>query len=125
MCYNKKQFINEIYKEGVDMLESKTCLNLNLYRVFYYVAKEKSITKAAKKLYISQPAISKSLKKLEEEINVSLFVRNLNGVELTEAGSILYSYIEKAYKNILMGEQAINLYNSISKEAQISYYTLQ
>lgn len=92
------------------MMQYKTCLNLNLYRIFYYVAKEKNITKASKKLFISQPAISKSLKKLEEELEVTLFYRNLNGVELTEAGKILFSYIEKAYKNILLSEQAIMLY---------------
>lgn len=95
------------------MLEYKSCMNLNLYRVFYYVAKEKSITKAAKKLYISQPAISKSLKKLEEELNIELFFRNLNGVELTEAGKVLYFYIEKAYKDLVMANHALTVYKNI------------
>lgn len=95
------------------MIEYKSCINLNLYRVFYYVAKEKSITKAAKKLYISQPAISKSLKKLEEEMQVELFYRNLNGVELTEAGKILYSYIDKANKNLMLAEHALMIYRNI------------
>lgn len=88
-------------------------INLNLYRVFYYVAKEKSITKASKKLFISQPAISKSLKKLEDELNTVLFTRNLNGVELTDQGKILYFYVDKAYKNIILAEQAMNIYNNI------------
>ena len=84
-------------------------INLNLYRIFYCVAKEKSITKASKKLFISQPAISKSLKKLESDLNTVLFIRNLNGVSLTDQGKVLYFYIEKAYKNIVLAEQALNV----------------
>ena len=63
-------------KEGEFMQYSQN-INLNLYRIFYCVAKEKSITKASKKLFISQPAISKSLKKLESDLNTVLFIRNL------------------------------------------------
>ena len=84
-------------------------INLNLYRIFYCVAKEKSITKSSKKLFISQPAISKSLKKLESDLNTVLFIRNLSGVSLTEQGKVLYFYIEKAYKNIILAEQALNV----------------
>ena len=84
-------------------------INLNLYRIFYCVAKEKSITKASKKLFISQPAISKSIKKIESDLNTVLFIRNLNGVSLTEQGKVLYFYIEKAYKNIILAEQALNV----------------
>lgn len=98
------------------MLEYKSCINLNLYRVFYYVAKEKSITKAAKKLYISQPAISKSLKRLEEELNVDLFYRNLNGVELTEVGKVFYFYIEKAHKDLLMANHALSIYKNMPND---------
>ena len=82
------------------------------------MAKEKSITKASKKLFISQPAISKSLKKLEEDLNTVLFIRNLNGVSLTEQGKVLYFYVEKAYKNIALAEQALNV------NATIDYNTL-
>lgn len=106
------------------MIEYNSCINLNLYRVFYYVAKEQSITKAAKKLYISQPAISKSLKKLEEEMNVSLFYRNLNGVELTEAGKILYFYIEKANKNLQLAEHSLMVYKGVSKDSNNTWCSL-
>lgn len=106
------------------MIEYKSCINLNLYRVFYYVAKEKSITKAAKKLYISQPAISKSLKRLEEELSIELFYRNLNGVELTEAGKVLYFYIEKAHKDLLMADHALMIYKNIPNDTTSNWCSL-
>ena len=62
----------------------KTNINLNLYKTFYDVAKYGSISKAAKYEFTSQPAISKSIKKLEDELGTQLFYRNLNGVELTD-----------------------------------------
>ena len=57
----------------------KTNINLNLYKTFYDVAKYGSISKAAEYGFTSQPAVSKSIKKLEEELGVKLFYRNLNG----------------------------------------------
>ena len=63
-------------------------INLNLYKTFYDVAKLGSISKAAEKSYTSQPAISKSIKKLEDELKTKLFIRKLNGVELTEKGKL-------------------------------------
>ena len=68
-------------------------INLELYKVFYYVAKNESITRAANELAISQPAISKSIKTLENQINTSLFVRKRDGVTLTEAGETIYKKI--------------------------------
>ncbi len=106
------------------MYEVNACINLNLYRVFYCVAKEKSISKAAKKLYISQPAISKSLKKLEEELDVELFTRSLNGVILTEAGKMLFQYVEKAGKEIMMAERALKGYKYNLKEAETNWYVI-
>ena len=71
-------------------------INLELYKVFYYVAKDESITRAANELAISQPAISKSIKTLENQINTSLFVRKRDGVTLTEAGETIYNKIKEA-----------------------------
>ena len=68
---------------------------LNLFKIFYYVAKYKSFTKAAECLFITQPAISQSVKKLEEQLNVELFKRKNKGVELTEAGEVVYHYSEQ------------------------------
>lgn len=102
-------------------MEYSNNINLNLYRVFYYVAKEKSITGAAKRLYISQPAISKSLKKLEEELAVELFSRNLNGVELTEEGKILFTYVEKSLKSIRAAENALSIYKNVQVKQESAW----
>lgn len=71
-------------------------INLELYKVFYHVAKNESISRAANELSISQPAISKSIKTLEEQINTNLFIRKRDGVELTEAGETIYKKIKEA-----------------------------
>lgn len=71
-------------------------INLELYKIFYYVAKNESITRAANELAISQPAISKSIKTLENQINTSLFIRKRDGVILTEAGETIYKKIKEA-----------------------------
>lgn len=81
--------------------------NLSLYKIFYTAACEKSISKAAKKLYISQPAISKSIRKLEESLGVTLFIRNSRGVRLTEEGSLLFSHVRTAFEAISSGEERI------------------
>ena len=81
--------------------------DLNLYKVFYIVSKCKNISHAAKKLFISQPAVSKSIKSLEHQLNVTLFYRNSKGVSLTKEGEILFEFIEKAYKEVSSGEDII------------------
>ena len=81
--------------------------NLTLYRAFYAVATHLNISIAAKELYISQPAISKSIKKLEDNLGTPLFVRNSRGVKLTEEGQLLYDYVSKAFNNLESGEEQI------------------
>lgn len=83
----------------------KSNINLNLYKNFYEVAKSGSITKAAENSYISQSAISKSIKKLESELNVQLFYRETNGVRLTDKGKELLYFVEKSYNNLLIAER--------------------
>jgi DNA-binding transcriptional LysR family regulator len=83
----------------------KKDINLNLYKVFYEVAKYGSFSKTAEFTYTTQSAISKSIKKLEEELETDLFYRKSNGIELTERGRELLYYIEKAYGNILTAER--------------------
>lgn len=75
-------------------------IDFELYRVFYIVAKNESISKAASELHISQPAISKSIKNLEEQLGGSLFIRTKRGVTLTEEGKEFYSYIKQAIEYI-------------------------
>ena len=87
--------------------------NLSLYRVFYTVAATGNISKAAEQLFISQPAISKSIRKLEQGLEVTLFSRNSRGVQLTEEGEILYEYVEKAFYSLHMGESRIRKINEL------------
>ena len=61
--------------------------NLSQYKIFYEVAKAGNISKAAKELYISQPAISKAISKLEDSLGLSLFTRSSRGVQLTARGN--------------------------------------
>lgn len=79
--------------------------NLNLYKVFYEVAKYNSISTAAKNMYLSQPAISKSIKNLETELGVCLFYRTINGIVLTEKGKELFIYVEEAFNSIRLAEK--------------------
>ena len=102
------------------MIETADWVHLNLYRVFYYVAKEGSISAASKKLYVSQPAISKSLKKLEESLNTKLFLRNLSGTELTEDGKALFVYVENAYTSLLTAEKVLTERSLLNKEGIVN-----
>ncbi|MBR1413123.1 MAG: LysR family transcriptional regulator [Bacilli bacterium] len=83
----------------------KSNINLNLYKVFYEVSKYGSFSKTAEFTYTTQSAISKSIKKLEEELETQLFYRNSNGIELTEKGRELLFYVEKSYGNLLTAER--------------------
>lgn len=74
-------------------------VNLELYRVFYTVAKCGSLTKAAEELYISQPAVSQSIKQLESQLGVSLFNRTHRGMELSpRGGKQIFSKVEQALR---------------------------
>ncbi len=82
-------------------------INLEYYKIFYYVARFGSVTKAAKELCLSQPAVSQGLKQLEKALGVTVFVRKSKGVELTQEGKILYTYVSEGYEKILQGENHI------------------
>lgn len=75
-------------------------IDFELYRIFYVVANHSNITKASEELSISQPAISKSIKNLEEQLGGQLFVRTKRGVTLTEEGKEFYNYIKQAIEYI-------------------------
>lgn len=83
-------------------------INLNLYRTFYEVAKNSSISIASKNLYVSQPAISKSIKALEDALNVKLFYRTTSGVILTPKGDNLYKYVSESLNNLKYAELVMN-----------------
>ena len=81
--------------------------NLSQYKIFYEVAKAGNISKAAKELYISQPAISKAISKLEDSLGLSLFTRSSRGVQLTSEGEILFEHIREAFDALDRGEQEL------------------
>lgn len=81
--------------------------HLSQYKIFYAVAKAGNISKAAKELFISQPAISKSISKLEENLGISLFTRNSRGVQLTVEGQVLFSHVSNAFDTLSRGENEL------------------
>ena len=86
-------------------------IDLNAYKTFYLVAKYKSFTKASQELFISQPAVTQTIKKLEDQLNIELFNRSTNGkITLTAAGKVVYYYAEKIFNlalaNKIVLEQA-------------------
>lgn len=84
--------------------DDEMLVNMELYRVFYTVAKCGSLTKAAQELFISQPAVSQSIKLLEQQIGGTLFIRTSKGMELTYEGKIIFGYIEQAQELIEIAE---------------------
>ena len=90
-------------------------INLELYRIFYVVAKYKHMTKAAEELYISQPAISQAIKKLEEQLGGTLFLRSNKGMELTEEGRMFFNYVKGALELIHNAESEFTSFKDLSK----------
>jgi DNA-binding transcriptional LysR family regulator len=78
--------------------------NLSLYHIFNIVAEAGNISHAAKQLFISQPAVSKAIQSLEENLKTTLFIRSSRGVKLTEEGKLLYEYTRSAFDTIRRGE---------------------
>lgn len=82
-------------------------INYELYKVFYYVASSLSFSEASKKLFISQSAVSQSIKTLEKKLEQPLFIRSTKKVQLTPAGQILLKHIEPAMNLIQRGENQL------------------
>ena len=108
--------------------------NLNYYRIFYEVAKTGSISKAAENLFISQPAVSKSVSNLESSLNTVLLNRSSKGVSLNDEGAILYNHLKTAFESINraedelgriselgIGELRIGVSTSLCKHILLSY----
>ncbi len=109
-------------------------IDFELYRIFYVVANNGNITKAAQELNISQPAISKSIKKLENSLGGQLFTRTTKGVILTSEGKEFYNYIKQAIEyinsaenkfteliNLEVGTIKIGISTTLTKEFLINY----
>lgn len=82
-------------------------INFEYYKIFYHTAMEGSLSLAARKLCISQPAVSQAVKQLEKGIGCSLFIRGARGIRLTKEGEILFSYVKKGCEQLIMGEEKI------------------
>ena len=82
-------------------------INIEYYKVFYFVGRLGSITAAAEALFISQPAVSQAIKQLEQSLNSKLFIRNQKGVKLTAEGKLLFPYVERGIENLLDGERML------------------
>ena len=89
--------------------------NLELYKTFYYVAKNGNITQASKELMISQPAVSKAIKVLERDLDMVLFNRNSSGVTLTNAGELLFNKIKQSMELIISAEEDLTSLNNMEQ----------
>ena len=88
-------------------------INYELYKVFYYVASTLSFSEASRQLYISQSAVSQSIKTLENKLGTSLFIRSTKRVQLTPEGETLLRHIEPAMNLIQRGETQLLEANNI------------
>ena len=89
-------------------------INYELYKVFYHVATTLSFSEASKQLFISQSAVSQSIKVLEKKLNQTLFVRSTKKVQLTPEGDILLKHIEPAINLIQKGENQLLEANTLN-----------
>ena len=86
---------------------------LSSYHIFNAVAETGNLSKAAKALYISQPAISRAVSKLEQNLSVKLFIRGSRGVHLTEEGKLLYEHTKSAFDSLRQGEENLRRFGSL------------
>ena len=93
----------EIAAYGIAVMD----INYELYKVFYHVAASLSFSEASKKLFISQSAVSQSIKTLERKLDQPLFIRSTKRVQLTPAGELLFKHIEPAINLICRGEHQL------------------
>lgn len=89
-------------------------INYELYKVFYHVASTLSFSEASKQLFISQSAVSQSIKVLEKKLNQTLFIRSTKRVQLTPEGEILLKHIEPAMNLIKKGENQLLEANTLN-----------
>ena len=93
-------------------------INLELYRIFYIVAETKNITKASEILNISQPAVTKHIKNLEDQLGNPLFIRTKKGVILNEYGEKIFLNVKHLYVNLFLSVAKIVQFIKISKQTR-------
>lgn len=79
-------------------------INFELYKIFYYCAQNKSFSIAAQKLFITQSAVSQSIKSLEKQLGINLFYRKSRNIQLTSEGELLFSYVQQAFNFLKAAE---------------------
>lgn len=89
-------------------------MDLNLWSVFYEVAKIKNISKTSEKIHISQPAITKQIKNLEEHLNCKLFIRSQKGVILTKEAEKILKDVKQGLDALELAEKKINAHNMLT-----------
>lgn len=107
---------------------------LDLYRIFNVVSKNKSFSRAAQELYMTQSAVSQAILKLEKELDIQLFYRTPKGVNLTNEGHLLHEYVNSAlgilnvgeekmqeFKNLTTGKLSIGVGDTISRYYLLPY----
>ena len=82
-------------------------VNYEYYRLFYYVCKYHSITRAANVLRMSQPNVTRALNRLEEQLGCKLLVRSTRGVTMTPEGEVLFAHVEIAQEQLQAGESEL------------------
>lgn len=82
-------------------------INFEYYKIFYYVAKYRNLTKAAVALGSNQPNVTRIMKLLESQLNCRLFIREARGISLTEEGELLYSHVEIAFRHLLNAQEEL------------------
>ena len=94
-------------------------MNFEYYKIFYYVAKHKNITRAAAELYSSQPAVTRAIQNMENDLGCRLFTRSKTGVEFTHEGEMLFEYVSIAFQQIVKAEEEVS--RSVSVESGTIY----
>ena len=95
--------------------------NLEYYKVFYYVAKYKNMTKAAAALMSNQPNVTRVMNLLEAQLGCRLIVRSNRGITLTAEGQQLYAHVSSAFEQIQMGEQELEQAQFISGPVKLRF----
>lgn len=90
-------------------------MNFETYRIFYYTARYKNITGAAKALFLTQPTVSHAIAGLEKELGCQLFIRSKKGVQMTPEAELLYRHLSKAFQHVEDGEQSLRDHLSLSE----------
>jgi DNA-binding transcriptional LysR family regulator len=106
--------------------------NLEYYKTFYYVAQLNSVSKAAEALFLSQPAITRSIKQLETYLGCKLFTRVSRGMQMTNEGRTLFGHVERAFDELIAAEKTLHhmanfesgILNIGATETALYYYLL-